>query len=81
MGDRRQGDRRETSFLQRKVAISLKDLIYLCIIFVIIVAGIIVCKITRNKSYDEGYDAGYLEASETVLEEYYYNQYLELDGE
>ena len=44
MGDRRQGDRRQTSVLQKQIAISLKELVYLCIIFVLIVTNIITYK-------------------------------------
>ena len=51
MGDRRQGDRRQTSVLQKQIAISLKELVYLCIIFVLIVTNIITYKISFCNDY------------------------------
>ena len=75
MGDRRQGDRRQTSVLQKQIAISLKELIYLCIIFVLIVTNIIVCKLVSKKNFNKGYEDGYLDGTTVGFDEYYYQDY------
>lgn len=72
MGDRRQGDRRQTSVLQKQIAISLKELVYLCIIFVLIVTNIITYKLASNKGFNKGYEEGYQDGAEVGLDEYYY---------
>lgn len=59
MTDRRQGDRREASKLQKKISISLSNFIYLCIIFLVIITAIVVCKISYNRGFEDGYIEGY----------------------
>ena len=72
MPDRRQGERRESAILQKRIAISLSNFVYLCMIFVIIVAAIVACKIRYNRGYEDGYIEGYSVA---------YNDYVKENGD
>lgn len=59
MPDRRQGDRRETSKLQKKLSISLGNFIFIVIIFILVIASIFLCSYVSYTSFDEGYKSGY----------------------
>ena len=78
MGDRRQGDRREKNTLEsKKIVISLKDLIFGIVIFVIICLSLFIVftsnKIGYNKGYNDGYLSGYEDAEEGYRMDYYLN--------
>lgn len=73
MTDRRQGDRRETSILKKKIAISLSSFIYICIIFIVTIAAVIASKISYNQGYEEGYMEGYSVSYNDYLENMDYN--------
>ena len=76
MADRRQGDRRESSPLQRKaLTISVGTFISIVIVFVIILISIFICSFTYKKGYDNGFSDGYVQSltdTSTNYDDYIY---------
>ena len=67
MPDRRQNDRRQGP---KKVAISLSNFIYICVIFVIIMASIYLCAYTYNLGYNDGFDEAANQSAEEAAQNY-----------
>ena len=63
MPDRRQGDRRASSgMLGKKLSIPLNTFIFTITIILIVLASIVLCKISNVKGFDAGYSDGYSDA-------------------